>query len=86
MHLEDYSTGRDEVEVFCGSHIPEKSERKDGVLWSIGQGKSKTKIFIRSLTQNAKKHWKGNCYNGVGHHELMEEFGEKPLKRVKRND
>lgn len=64
MHLEDFSTERNEIEVFCGSHIPDKLNRKDGVLWSIEKGKSKSKIFIRSLTENAKRHWEGNCYNG----------------------
>lgn len=83
MHLEDYSTGRDEVEVFCGSHIPEKSDRKDGVLWSIGQGKSKSKIFIRALTKDARTHWKGNHYNGDGGCEYIEAFG-KPIKKGKK--
>lgn len=64
MHLEDFETEREEVEVFCGSHIPSKSERTDGVVWSVRQGKTKSKIFVRALTKNAKNHWKGNHYNG----------------------
>lgn len=80
MHLEDFSTKRKEIEVFCGSHIPEKSERKDGVLWYIGCGKTRSRIFVRSLTENAKKHWKGNCYNGEC--EPIEIFG-KELKKDK---
>lgn len=64
MHLEDFETEPREVEVFCGSHIPPKSERLDGVLWSVKHDKSNSRIFVRSLTKNAKRHWRGNCYNG----------------------
>jgi len=77
MHLEDFSTERNEIEVFCGSHVPEKSKRKDGVLWSIEKGKSRSKIFVRALTENAKSHWEGNCYNGEC--KPIEVFG-KPNK------
>ena len=80
IHLEDFSTGRDEVEVFCGSHIPEKSKRKDGVLWRIKQCKSSSKIFVRALTQNAKDHW--NCYNGGC--EQIEVFGKPITGKRKR--
>jgi len=81
MHLEDFDTERDEVEVFCGSHIPPKSERKDGVVWSVQHGKNNSKIFVRALTQNAKNHWKGNYYNGCC--KQVEVFGESISKRGK---
>jgi hypothetical protein len=74
MHLEDFSTDRDEIEVFCGSHIPDKQNRKNGVLWLVGQGKSTTRIFVRSLTRNAKSHWEGNCFNG--NCRYIEAFGK----------
>ena len=77
MHLEGYETGREEVKVFCGSHIPAKKERKDGVLWRIRKGKSHTRIFVVALTKNARKHWNGNCYNGED--SPVELFGRKEL-------
>lgn len=63
MHLEDFATERDEIEVFCGSHTPPKENRRDGVLWKVKKGKSNTRIFVRALTKNARTHWEGNCYN-----------------------
>lgn len=66
MHLENFATGRDEVEVFCQKHIPQKDvyifetiERKG----RYGIFKKGTKIGVRSLTENARKHAKGNCPN-----------------------
>jgi len=73
MHLGDFETGRDEIEVFCGSHIPK--ERCNGVLWQYRQGKAKSKIFIKCLTLNAKKHWKANHKNGGC--DAIEIFGKK---------
>jgi len=81
MHLEDFATKRSEVEVFCSSHLPPKSKRIDGVLWEVRRGKSKFRIFVRSLTKNARKHWRGNHYNGGS--SSTEEFG-KPAKQKKK--
>ena len=35
MHLGDYETGRDEVEVICGKHIPNKNSMKGVMVWFI---------------------------------------------------
>ena len=75
IHLEDYETGRDEIKVFCGSHIPKN--RDDGVLWTWKQGKSKTRVFIKALTDNAKNHWEGNSINDEGNY--IEIFGKKKV-------
>ncbi len=68
MHLEDFATGREEVAVYCGSHIP-----KDvvGVLWYYsdktcydrGLVKRWKQAFVRPLTANAYEHQKGNHPN-----------------------
>ena len=79
MHLADYETGREEIKVFCGSHIPPKKERKDGVLWKIRKRKSSTRIFVVYLTQNARNHWEGNRYNGEDF--ALEVFGKKRERR-----
>ena len=57
MHLADYSTGRDEVEVFCHMCIP--AGRGDGVVW-MADG---ARVFVRALTGNAKANWQGNHPN-----------------------
>jgi len=64
MHLEDFETDHDEIQVFCGSHIPEN--KTDGVLWRYHphSQKSHSRMFVRCLTENARSHWEGNCYNG----------------------
>lgn len=66
MHLEDYSTDRDEIEVFCDKHIPENLD--DGILWEwsdevIEEPKEWRKIFVRCLTKNARCHSTGNHPN-----------------------
>jgi hypothetical protein len=83
MHLEDFATGREEVKVFCGSHIPPKKERKDGILWKIKKRKSNTRIFVACLTENARRHWEGNCYNGED--SLLEVFG-RDVVHVERKE
>ena len=60
MHLADYSTGRDEVEVFCHMCIP--SARVDGVVW-MAEG---ARVFVRALTGNARANWRGNHPNAMG--------------------
>ena len=74
MHLVDYDTKRDEIRVFCELHIPE--ERKNGVVWQIKEPRYKQKIFVESLTENARNNWDGNCFNGRC--TPIEQFGEKP--------
>lgn len=70
MHLADFSTGRDEVEVFCCDCIPEA--RADGVLWLDDDGR---KVFVRSLTGNARQNADGNHPN-AGNLVLLEMFGD----------
>ena len=76
MHLEDFNTGRDEIEVYCGEHIP--GDKSDGVLWEFhddepdGWGGT---IFVKCLTDNARHHWRGNHYNGDC--EAVIVFGKK---------
>ncbi len=73
MHLSDFDTERNEIKVYCSSHIP--IERNNGVLWKVPHGKSNFKIFVECLTNNAKKKWKGNSYNGTC--SEIEVFGVK---------
>ncbi len=75
MHLEDFATDQDEIQVFCGSHIPKN--KTDGVLWRYRpcSQKSHGRMFVRCLTNNARNHWEGNYYNGEGEPLLV--FGEK---------
>jgi hypothetical protein len=61
MHLVDFSTGQNEIEVYCEVHIP--VDRKDGVVWRYGDGKPYRKAFVRWLTDNARKHADGNHPN-----------------------
>ena len=69
MHLGDYNTDRDEVEVFCDKHIPQQVT--DGVLWEY-EGK---KVFVRVLTANAKANWEGNHPNACNP-KVVSEFGK----------
>lgn len=64
MHLADYETSRQEIAVFCGTHIPQ--DRSNGVLWRYkpSSQKATSKMFVQCLTKNAKSHWEGNCFNG----------------------
>ena len=61
MHLEDYNTGRDEVEVYCGRHLPD--DMSDGVLWEYAAQGGWRKVFVRALTRNAAENMDGNCPN-----------------------
>ncbi|MBE3085375.1 MAG: hypothetical protein IMZ64_04045 [Bacteroidetes bacterium] len=80
IHLRDFDTGRDEIEVYCGSHIPKNTN--DGVLWRISQGKSHSKIFIRALTKNAQKNWDGNHPNIAEPYQEIRVFGHDCMKDV----
>jgi len=62
MHLADFSTGPEEVDVYCEKHIPE--DISEGVVWEYGdQDPSEAKVFIKSKTKNAKENWEGNHPN-----------------------
>ena len=69
IHLGDFNTGRDEIEVFCNEHIPEhdvtvfkfkksvvgKHFFPNGVQQEMDEIQfAGTKIGIRSLTENAR--------------------------------
>ena len=76
-HLGDFSTKREEVEIFCGSHIP--ADKTDGTLWEHREKRSHHKVFIRALTKNAVKHADINHPNEY-HVKLLLWFGNKPRK------
>jgi len=61
MHLEDFETSQDEIEVYCGLHMPD--DRTDGVVWKYGDAVADKKVFVRWLTKNAKEHADGNHPN-----------------------
>lgn len=61
MHLEDFSTERDEIEVFCEKHIPK--DLSGGILFLMDDEDAKGPVFVRSLTANAARHSLGNLPN-----------------------
>jgi len=85
MHLADFLTPIDEIEVYCPTHFPK--DRSDGVVWETEphdqdpsiNPKIRSKIFVRCLTDRAKKHWRGNCFNGGC--KPVEEFGKKSTNK-----
>lgn len=73
IHLSDFDTERDEIEVFCDRHIPPKnvnvtiyictketysSDAENGEYWPKGY-----RMGIKSLTENAKNNRIGNHPN-----------------------
>jgi hypothetical protein len=65
IHLEDYDTDPDEIEVFCHRHIPESNVRIFKLTHKEDGLPKGFRIGIRSLTENAKKHEGGNHPNLV---------------------
>ena len=62
MHLSDYNTAPEEIEVYCGSHAP--VDKSDGVMWVCGDRKSDMKrVFVRALTDVARDNMSGNHPN-----------------------
>lgn len=67
MHLEDFSTERDEIQVFCEDHLPENMT--DGMVWEYNDNEKVKnprkwhKVFVRWLTDNARIHAQGNSPN-----------------------
>ena len=87
MHLSDFLTGRDEIEVFCKKHIPENV--KDGIVWKCFKedgvdlfDEYEGEIFVRPLTENARQNCSGNMYNGSC--EPIKIFGKKATKKQKK--
>ena len=63
IHLGDYETGRDEVEIYCGGHIPPTDCRVFVLKAMCGKYKKGWKMGIRALTENAKNNAKHNTPN-----------------------
>ena len=65
MHLGDYSTNRNEVEVFCEGCLPAKHD--DGIMWKYRDSKQDKwkKMFVRALTANAVSNASENHPNVV---------------------
>lgn len=62
MHLGDYLTGRDEVEIYCHFHIPK--DISTGVLFGLAETPAnQTEVFLKYLTDNARKNWDVNHPN-----------------------
>jgi hypothetical protein len=66
VHLRDFDTGRDEIEVYCRKHIPRGDP--DVRAWDIiGRRLQRdlhtTRIGIKALTDNARHSWDGNAPN-----------------------
>ncbi len=55
VHLGDYETNRDEIEVYCKGHIPPTNCRIFVTKSQSGRYPKKFKMGIRALTENAKK-------------------------------
>ena len=76
LHLGDHNTARDEIEVFCGRHIPKDNCR---IFISLSekpfQGRrirKGWKMGIRSLTENAKNNEDDNCPNEVAEFLILD--------------
>jgi len=65
MHLSDYDTDRDEIEVFCKGCMP--VERQDGVVWKYRDSEDEEwkTVFVRALTKNAMANASGNHPNSI---------------------
>lgn len=78
MHLGDYDTDENEIEVFCSEHIPESNI----VVWSDNKGMSthgeweikefSTLYGVRALTDNARKN-KDKNHPNISRCEISEE-------------
>ena len=71
MHLADYDTAPDEVEVFCQKCMPNKWT--DGTVWKYRDSNKERwqKVFVRALTKNAMGNGGGNHPN-AGYTEVVE--------------
>lgn len=65
LHLADFDTAQNEVECFCGKHIPK--DRTDVKVWQLlnedRRDYKTTKMAIKALTDNARRNWDGNAPN-----------------------
>jgi hypothetical protein len=63
MHLADFNTAPDEVEVFCQNCMP--TARIGGIVWNYKDSpKAKwQRVFVKALTENAVDNMDGNHPN-----------------------
>jgi len=82
MHLVDFETGSDEIDVYCHKHIPKNVDF--GVIWAYGDTKKMGgKAYIRSNTKNAKEYWDGNHPNFM-YIKALSVFGKSPKVKEKK--
>ena len=73
MHLEDFSTAREEVVVFCHKHLPDI--RQNGAVWEYWEPDCGTvRCFVLATTKTALTHTRGNHPN-TGNSKIVEIFG-----------
>lgn len=93
LHLADFSTGRDEIVVFCGKHLKEAAKHKRGMMrteftWvekvsNTWTKKGKYGIAIVPLTKNAEQNWDGNHPNTAADMRYVHyEDGKKKLGKL----
>ena len=76
MHLADFDTDQDEIDVYCHKHIPKNVNW--GVVWNYGDTKKMgERAYIRSNTKNSINNWEGNHPNHL-YLEVITVFGEDP--------
>ena len=77
MHLADFNTGADEIVVYhsaCFNRLKVKPEFKSYAVWQYQTGKSRQKVVVCALTDNAHDNRDGNHPN------------EWPLKLIKTKE
>ena len=87
MHLGDYATARDEIEVFCTTCLP--ADLSDGALWLWADRDGDdidapigplSLCFMRNLTSNAAACWDGNHPNSWVVWCILRPGGKEPFR------
>lgn len=79
IHLADFSTDREEIKVYCGSHISKhKDEIAQGVLYKVSEGNYE--VLIVPLTDNARQNWQGNHPN-ESYFSVISVFGDFKVEK-----
>jgi hypothetical protein len=69
MHLMDFKTPEEDIEVFCGAHLPKENVRvfhlKNKTDWKYVGGGYK-RVGVRYLTEIAREYKDGNHPNAGG--------------------
>jgi hypothetical protein len=81
IHLNSYFTERNEINVYCERHTPDKNvviySKNDITLKNQSRIPRKYKIGIESLTPNAYENRFGNHPNDIDYHvKELDEFGK----------